>query len=161
MVLINKHPKLSCHMASMPINNRRLIKPVMLMCFCSAKFLLYGINIVPFSNDHNIVSSRICRFHYKPPVEFLDPFLQMSKKVVEDLNCCNIYTIKFYQKHHLPREFLSQELSSCGTDSLRLLSTRQHRKPSRACWLPTPIYLSRDTGMIARMPRLIFNRLKT
>ena len=26
MVLINKQPKLSCHMASMPINDRRLIK---------------------------------------------------------------------------------------------------------------------------------------
>ena len=32
MVLINKQPKLSCHMASMPINDRRLIKPVMLIC---------------------------------------------------------------------------------------------------------------------------------
>ena len=40
MVLINKQPKLSCHMASMPINDRRLIKLVMLICFCSAKFLL-------------------------------------------------------------------------------------------------------------------------
>ena len=30
----------SCHMASMSINDRRLIKPVMLICFCSAKFLL-------------------------------------------------------------------------------------------------------------------------
>ena len=28
MVLINKQPKLSCHMASMVINDRRLIKPV-------------------------------------------------------------------------------------------------------------------------------------
>ena len=53
MVLINKQPKLSCHMASMPINDRRLIKPVMLICFGSAKFLLYGVNIVSFSNDHN------------------------------------------------------------------------------------------------------------
>ena len=49
MVLINKQPKLSCHMASMPINDRRLIKPVMLICFCSAKFLLKGVNIVSFS----------------------------------------------------------------------------------------------------------------
>ena len=46
MVLINKQPKLSCHMASMPINDRRLIKPVMLICFGSAKFLLKGVNIV-------------------------------------------------------------------------------------------------------------------
>ena len=60
MVLINKQPKLSCHMASMPINDRRLIQPIMLICFCSAKFLLKGVNIVLFSNDHNIVSSLIC-----------------------------------------------------------------------------------------------------
>ena len=79
MVLINKQPKLSCHMASMPINDRRLIKPVMLICFCSAKFLLKGVNIVPFSNDHNIVSSLICGGQNKPPMEFLDPFLQISK----------------------------------------------------------------------------------
>ena len=79
MVLINKQPKLSCHMASMPINDRRLIKPVMLICFCSAKFLLKGVNIVPFSNDHNIVSSLICGGQNKPPLEFLDPFLQIYK----------------------------------------------------------------------------------
>ena len=48
MVLFNKHPKLSCHMASMPTNDKRLIKHVMLVCFCTAKFLLYGVNIVPF-----------------------------------------------------------------------------------------------------------------
>ena len=79
MVLINKQPKLSCHMASMPINDRRLIKPVMLICFFSAKFLLWGVNIIPFSNDYNIVSSLICGGQNKPPMEFLDPFLQMSK----------------------------------------------------------------------------------
>ena len=79
MVLINKQPKLSCHMASMPFNDRRLIKPVMLKCFCSAKFLLKGVNIVSFSNDHNIVGSLICRDQNKPSMEFLDPFLQVSK----------------------------------------------------------------------------------
>ena len=79
MVLINKQPKLSCHMASMPINDRRLIKPVMLICFCSAKFLLEGVNIVSFSHNHNIVSSLICGGQNKPPMEFLDPFLQVSK----------------------------------------------------------------------------------
>ena len=79
MVLINKQPKLSCNMASMPINDRRLIKPVMLICFCSAKFLLYGVNIVSLSNDHNIVSSLFCWVKNKPPMEFLDPFLQVSK----------------------------------------------------------------------------------
>ena len=76
MVLINKQPKLSCHMAPMPINDRRLIKPIMLICFCSAKFLLKGVNIVSFSNDHNIVSSLICGGQNKPP---MDPFLQVSK----------------------------------------------------------------------------------
>ena len=79
MVLINKQPKLSCHMASLPINDIRLIKPVMLICFGSAKFLLKGINIVSFSNDHNIVSSLICRGQNKLSMEFLDPFLQVSK----------------------------------------------------------------------------------
>ena len=80
MVLINKQPKLSCHMASMPIYDRRLIKPVMLICFGSAKFLLKGVNIVSFSNDHNIVSSLICGGQNKLPMEFLDPFLQVSKR---------------------------------------------------------------------------------
>ena len=80
MVLTNKQPKLSCHMASMPINDRHLIKLVMLICFCSAKFLLLGVNIVPFSNDHNIVSSLICGGQNKPPIKFLDPFLQMSRR---------------------------------------------------------------------------------
>ena len=69
MVLINKQPELSCHTASMPINGRRLIKPVMLICFCSAKFLLYGVNIAALSvGGQN-----------KHPMEFLDPFLQVSK----------------------------------------------------------------------------------
>ena len=75
MVLINKQPKLSCHMASMPINDRRLIMPVILICFGSSK----GVNIVSFSNDHNIVSSFICGGQNKLPMEFLDPFLQVSK----------------------------------------------------------------------------------
>ena len=79
MVLINKQPKLSCHMASMPINDRRLIKPVMLICFGNAKFLFYGVNMVSFSNDHNIVSSLTCGGQNKLPMEFLDPFLPVSK----------------------------------------------------------------------------------
>ena len=70
MVLINKQPKLSYHMASMSINDRRLIKPVMLICFCGAKFLLKGVNIISFSNDHNIVSSLISGDKNKPPIEF-------------------------------------------------------------------------------------------
>ena len=77
MVLINKQPKLSCHMASMPINDRLLIQPVMLIGFGSAKFLLKGVNIVSFSNDHNIVSSLIYGSQNKLPMEFLDPFLQV------------------------------------------------------------------------------------
>ena len=35
--------------------------------------------IIPFSNDHNIVSSLISGGQNKPPMEFLDPFLQVSK----------------------------------------------------------------------------------
>ena len=34
MVLINKQPKRSCHMASMPINDRRLIKLVIYTLCC-------------------------------------------------------------------------------------------------------------------------------
>ena len=80
MVLINKQLKLSCHMVLMPIYDRHLIKPVMLICFSSAKFLLYlGVNTVPFSNDHNIVNSHICGDQNKPPMEFLDPFLHCLK----------------------------------------------------------------------------------
>ena len=48
----------------------------MLICFGSAKFLLKGVNIVSFSNNHNIVSSLICGGQNKLPMEFLDPFLQ-------------------------------------------------------------------------------------
>ena len=79
MVLINKQPKLSCNMASMPINDRRLIKPDMLICFCNTKFLFKGVYIVFFSNNHNIVDSLKCGGQNKPPMEFLDPFLQVSK----------------------------------------------------------------------------------
>ena len=79
MVLINKQPELSCHIASMPINDRCPNKPVMLIFFCSAKFFLYGVNKVSFSNHHNIVSSLICGGLNKLPMEFLDHFLQVSK----------------------------------------------------------------------------------
>ena len=57
MVLINKQPKLSCNMASMPVNDRRLIKPVMLICFCSAKFLLKGVNIVFFQTTTTVLAA--------------------------------------------------------------------------------------------------------
>ena len=58
MVLINKQPKLSCHMASMPINDRRLIKPVK-----------------PYLRGGGLQN--------KPPMEFLDLFLQVSKSKVK------------------------------------------------------------------------------
>ena len=57
MVLINKQPKLSCHMASMPINDRCLIKPVMLICFCSAKFLFKGVKIVSFQTTTTLLAA--------------------------------------------------------------------------------------------------------
>ena len=57
MVLVNKQPKRSCHMASMPINDRRLIKPVMLICFCSAKFLLEGVNIDLFQTTTTLLAA--------------------------------------------------------------------------------------------------------
>ena len=56
MVLINKRTKLSSQMAPMPINDIYLIKQIR---FSSAKVLLYGVNEVHFSNDHNIYSSLI------------------------------------------------------------------------------------------------------
>ena len=79
MILMDKHPKFSRHIALMPINNRRLIKLVMLICFNSAMFLCYGVDVVHFSNDHNTVSSLICVCKNKPPMEFLNTFLQISK----------------------------------------------------------------------------------
>ena len=60
MIPINKHAKLSSHMGPMPINDRLLIKQSMLIGLSSAKFLLYDVNVVHFSNDYNIVSSLIC-----------------------------------------------------------------------------------------------------
>ena len=79
MILINKQTKFSRNIASMPINDRRLIKPVVQNCFCSAKFLLLGVTVVHFSNDHNIVNNLICRYQNKPHMEFLDAFLKISK----------------------------------------------------------------------------------
>ena len=66
-------------MAPMPINDRRLIKTAMVICFCSTKFLFKGVDIVSFSNNHDIVSSLICGGQNKPPIELLDPILQVSK----------------------------------------------------------------------------------
>ena len=42
MILINKYTKLSSHMTSMSINDRPLIKQIMLIG--SAKFLLQAVN---------------------------------------------------------------------------------------------------------------------
>ena len=57
MILIDKQTKLSHHMASMLIKDRPLIMPIILICFGSAKFLLQGVNVVHFSNDHNILAA--------------------------------------------------------------------------------------------------------
>ena len=65
----------------------------MLICFCSAKFLLEGVNIVYFSNDHNIVSSLICGGQNKPPMEFLDPFLQVSSFVYHLCYLCFVFVM--------------------------------------------------------------------
>ena len=59
MILINKQTKLSSHMSLVLINDRPLIKHIMLIWFSSAKFLLQGVTVVHFSNDHNIVSNLI------------------------------------------------------------------------------------------------------
>ena len=63
-------------MALMPINDRHLIKQIVLIGFNNAKFLLSGVNVGHFLNDNNIVSSLICRCQNKIP---MDPFLQISK----------------------------------------------------------------------------------
>ena len=60
MILINKQTKLSSHMALMPINDKSLIKQIMLIAISSAKFLLLCV-YVAFLNDHNVVNSLICR----------------------------------------------------------------------------------------------------
>ena len=48
-------------MVPMPINDRALIKQIMLICISSAKFVVYGVYVVHFSNDHNVLSSLIYR----------------------------------------------------------------------------------------------------
>ena len=59
-------------MALMPINDRLFVKQIVLSSFSSAKLLLLGVNVVHFSDDHNIV---ICRL----AVDILDPFLHFQK----------------------------------------------------------------------------------
>ena len=66
-------------MTSMPINDRRLIKPIVLICFSGTKFLLKVVNVLHFSNDHYIVSSLIGGCENKPHMEFLDPFFKFLK----------------------------------------------------------------------------------
>ena len=63
-------------MTSMSINDRLLFKQIMLIGLSSAKLLLWGVNVVHFSYNHNVVSNLICRRWNKLPIEFLDPFLQ-------------------------------------------------------------------------------------
>ena len=62
MILINKLAKLCSQKARMHINDRFLIKQILLIGFSSDKCLLEGVNIVLFSNDHNIFSSLIYGF---------------------------------------------------------------------------------------------------
>ena len=88
MVLINKQPKLSCHMASMPINDRRLIKPVMLICFAVLSACFRVLIKYFFQTTTTLLAALSAGGgggggggggKNKPPMEFLDPFLQMSK----------------------------------------------------------------------------------
>ena len=48
-------------MGPMPINDRLLIKQIMLIGNSNAKFLLKGVNGYIFSNDYNIVSTLYCQ----------------------------------------------------------------------------------------------------
>ena len=57
MILISKLIKLSSHIAPMPISDRPLVKQIMLICFISAKFLLYGINVVHFFQTTTLLAA--------------------------------------------------------------------------------------------------------
>ena len=48
MFSINKHTKLSSHMAPMPIKDKPLMKLIMLIGISSAKFLLLGVDVAHF-----------------------------------------------------------------------------------------------------------------
>ena len=63
MILINKHAKLSSHTATMPINDRPLVKQIMLIGLSSAKFLLKGVNVAHFWNDQKFFDF-FQTFHY-------------------------------------------------------------------------------------------------
>ena len=78
MILINTHSKLSSRIAPMSINDIHP-KQIMLIGLSSAKFLLCGVNVVHFSNDHNIASSITFRHKNKLSMEFLDPFFKFLK----------------------------------------------------------------------------------
>ena len=45
MFYINKHTKLRSHIALIPINDRQLIKHIMLIGISSAKFVVLGVNV--------------------------------------------------------------------------------------------------------------------
>ena len=64
-------------MASMPMNDKHLIESVMLICFNSAKLLLFGVIVVHFSNDH-IVSSLICGCQKSNLYVIPCPFFEIS-----------------------------------------------------------------------------------
>ena len=53
MVTINKHTKVSSHMAPMPVNDRTLIKQIMRICFSSVKLFLYDVNVVQFKQPQH------------------------------------------------------------------------------------------------------------
>ena len=57
MVLINKQPKLICHMASMPINDRRLLKPVMLICFAVLSSCFRVLIKYPFQTTTTLLAA--------------------------------------------------------------------------------------------------------
>ena len=48
MILINNYTKLSTHVASMSINDRPIVKQIMLTCTSNAKFLFKRDNAVHF-----------------------------------------------------------------------------------------------------------------
>ena len=57
MVFINKHPKLSCCMASMPINDTRLIKQVMLIFFAVLSSRSRGLILYIFQTTTTLLAA--------------------------------------------------------------------------------------------------------
>ena len=57
MIIINTYSNISCHMALMSINDRPLVKQIMLIGLSSATFLHYGVNVVHFQTATKLIAA--------------------------------------------------------------------------------------------------------